>query len=64
VDLEEEELHALGPGMNGESIYTGPHRNVSNTLGVSTSITNPRWRVDSMDGGGYREGGGQIEEGK
>jgi hypothetical protein len=50
--------------MNGESIYTGPHRNVSNTLGVSTSITNPRWRVDSMEGGGDREGGGQIEEGK
>jgi hypothetical protein len=48
-----------------------PHHNVHNTLGVDTGATSPRWKVDSIEGGGVgggvgwggvgwsREGGGR-----
>jgi hypothetical protein len=34
-----------------------PHHNVHSTLGVDIGATSPRWRVDSIDGGGVGGGG-------
>jgi hypothetical protein len=47
-----------GPSMNEVSIRARPYHNVHNTLGVDTGATGPRWRVDSIEWGGDREGRG------
>jgi hypothetical protein len=50
---EEEELQVQGrPSVNEVSFRARPHRNVHNTLGVDIGATGPRWRVDSIEGGG------------
>jgi hypothetical protein len=46
------------PGVNEVSFCTRPHHNVPNTLGVGTRATGPRWRVDSIEGGGIGRVGG------
>jgi hypothetical protein len=33
-------------------IFSRPHHNVHNILGVDTGATGPRWTVDSMEGMG------------
>jgi hypothetical protein len=46
-----------GPGVNEVSFRARPHLNVHSTLGVDTGATGPRWRVDSIEGGGGEESG-------
>jgi hypothetical protein len=46
-----------GSGVNGVSFRARPHHNVHCTLGVDTRTTNPRWRVDSIEGGEVGRGG-------
>jgi hypothetical protein len=43
--------------VNEVSFRARAHHNVHITLGVDTRATGPRWRVDSIEGGGGREGG-------
>jgi hypothetical protein len=57
---EEEELRVQrGPGVNEVSFRARPHHNVHSTLGVDTGATGPRWRVDSIEGGGGMGMGGE-----
>jgi hypothetical protein len=59
---EEEELRVQrGPGMNEVSFRARPHHNVHITLGVDTGAIGPRWKVDSIEGGGI--GGEKRVEG-
>jgi hypothetical protein len=48
--------------MNEVSFRARPHHNVPSTLGVNTGATGPRWRVDSIEGGGIGEGGKRMEK--
>jgi hypothetical protein len=43
--------------VNEVSFRARPHHNVHNTLGVDTGAIGPRWRVDSIEGGGLERGG-------
>jgi hypothetical protein len=54
--------------VNELSFRARPHDNAHSTLGVDTGATGPRWRVDSIEGGGWGgggdgEGGGRRVEG-
>jgi hypothetical protein len=42
--------------VNEVSFRARPHHNVHNTLGVDIGAIGPRWRVDSMEGGGGESG--------
>jgi hypothetical protein len=47
--------------MNEVSFRARPHHNVHDTLGVDVGATGPRWRVDSIEGGGVGRGGERVE---
>lgn len=57
---EEEELRApFWPGVDGESVCIRPHFKTASILEVASSTTNPRWRVNPIEGGRGRMGGGR-----
>jgi hypothetical protein len=43
--------------VNEVSVCTRPHHSVYRTLGVDVGAIGPRWRVDSIEGGGVGRGG-------
>jgi hypothetical protein len=53
-----------GPDVNEVSFCARPHHNVHSTLGVDTRAIGPRWRVDSIEGGGIGRGGGEEWKGE